>query len=164
MSGSPGPRSSARPAGEAPGPLWRERWWPAVTTWLSWLPAVVGGALIALPVFGERGALVGALLGAALAAGVLLSLAGTVEVSGGELRAARARVPLDVVSRVEVVTADRRRAVLGPELDARAHLAIRSWVPTAVRVHLDDPADPTPYWVVSTRHPQRLADAVARGR
>ncbi|NAZ87441.1 DUF3093 domain-containing protein, partial [Kineococcus indalonis] len=92
------------------------------------------------------------------------SLAGTVEVSGGELRAARARVPLSVVSRVDVVSAGQRRAALGTELDARAHLAIRSWVPTAVRVHLDDPADPTPYWVVSTRRPQQLADAIARGR
>ncbi|GAB3269491.1 hypothetical protein GCM10027586_20810 [Kineococcus gypseus] len=96
--------------------------------------------------------------------GVLLSLAGTVEVSGGELRVGRARLPLRVVSGVDVVPAERRRAVLGPELDARAHLAIRSWVPTAVRVHLDDPDDPAPYWVVSTRRPRELADAIGAGR
>ncbi|WP_432488124.1 DUF3093 domain-containing protein [Kineococcus sp. SYSU DK018] len=160
--GSPAPAADG-PAGPA-GPVWRERWWPAVTTWLSWLPAVAGGALIALPVLGPPGALAGALLGAALAVGVLMSMAATVEVSEGRLRAGRAAVPLRLVSRVEVVPAAERRAALGTRLDARAHLAVRSWIPTAVRVHLDDPADPTPYWVVSTRHPQQLADAIARGR
>ncbi|WP_432495697.1 DUF3093 domain-containing protein [Kineococcus gypseus] len=163
MSGPAPTRPGARGDGAA-APPWRERWWPAVTTWLSWTPAVAGGAFIALPVFGPRGALVGALVGAALAVGVLLSLAGTVEVSGGELRVGRARLPLRVVSGVDVVPAERRRAVLGPELDARAHLAIRSWVPTAVRVHLDDPDDPAPYWVVSTRRPRELADAIGAGR
>ena len=29
-----------------------------------------------------------------------------------------------------------------------------------VRVDLNDPADPHPYWLVSTRHPERLADAL----
>jgi hypothetical protein len=27
-------------------------------------------------------------------------------------------------------------------------------------VDITDPADPTPYWLVSTRHPDQLADAV----
>ncbi|WP_432507678.1 DUF3093 domain-containing protein [Kineococcus arenarius] len=170
MSSAPGHRTPARADGEPAGPaapgtaVWRERWWPAATTWLSWLPAVAGGALIALPVLGGRGALAGGLLGAALAVAVLWSLSSTVEVAGGQLRAGRARLPLRVVREVEVITPAQRRAALGPQLDARAHLAIRSWVPGAVRVHLDDPADPTPYWVVSTRHPQQLADAIARGR
>ncbi|WP_432523111.1 DUF3093 domain-containing protein [Kineococcus sp. SYSU DK006] len=142
----------------------RERWWPAVTTWLSWLPAVVGGALVALPVWGGRGALVGALLGAALAVGVLLSMAWTVELTQTHLRVGRARLPLDVVSGVDVIAARERRAALGPGLDARAHLAVRSWIPTAVRIHLDDPADPAPYWIVSTRRPRRLAEAITRRR
>jgi hypothetical protein len=29
-----------------------------------------------------------------------------------------------------------------------------------VRVNLDDPNDPTPYWLVSTRQPNRLAEAL----
>ncbi|MCI2240399.1 DUF3093 domain-containing protein [Paenibacillus sp. TRM 82003] len=162
MSTTPGPRSAAD-AGTGAA-VWRERWWPAPTTWLAWLPAVAGGALVALPILGPVGAAAGAALGAALAVAVLLSMASTVEVADGHLRAGRARLPLRVVRGVDVVPAAQRRAALGPELDARAHLAIRSWVPTAVRVHLDDPDDPAPYWVVSTRHPQRLADAITRGR
>jgi hypothetical protein len=29
---------------------------------------------------------------------------------------------------------------------------------------LDDPDDPTPYWVVSTRHPEKLATAIVAAR
>ncbi|NYD24465.1 DUF3093 family protein [Kineococcus aurantiacus] len=151
-----------------PGPgteqVWdgRERWWPAATSWLSWLPAPVGGALVALPIWGPGGAAVGAAVGALAAVGVLLSLAWTTRLTDTEFRVGRARLPLDVVSGVDVVTRQERRAALGPGLDARAHLAIRSWIGTAVRIHLDDPADPTPYWVVSTRRPQRLAAEIRR--
>ena len=51
----------------------------------------------------------------------------------------------------------RRRAV---EADARAHLVLRPYVKTAVEITLDDPDDPVPYWLVSTRNPQRLAAAM----
>jgi hypothetical protein len=129
---------------------------------LSWLPAVAGGALIALPIWGETGALVGAVVGALLAVGVLLSLSWTTRLSDEEFRVGRARLPLDVVSGVDVIARQERRAALGPGLDARAHLAIRSWIGPAVRIHLDDPADPTPYWVVSSRRPQRLASEIRR--
>ncbi|WP_432513917.1 DUF3093 domain-containing protein [Kineococcus sp. SYSU DK001] len=159
-------QSATRPSRPHPQPQqgWdgRERWWPAVTSWLSWLPAVVGGGLVALPIWGWSGAAVGAAAGALLAAGVLLSLAWRTELTDREFRVGRARLPLDVVSQVDVIARGERRQALGPGLDARAHLAVRSWIGPAVRIHLDDPADPTPYWVVSTRRPQRLAAEIRR--
>jgi hypothetical protein len=51
----------------------------------------------------------------------------------------------------------RRRA--GVEANARAHLVLRPYVKTAVEITLNDPDDPVPYWLVSTRHPQQLAAA-----
>jgi hypothetical protein len=39
----------------------------------------------------------------------------------------------------------------------------RPWIGGAVQVVIDDPADPTPYWVVSSRDPVRLAAAIAAG-
>ena len=29
-----------------------------------------------------------------------------------------------------------------------------------MKVQITDPADPAPYWLISTRHPERLAGAV----
>jgi hypothetical protein len=45
--------------------------------------------------------------------------------------------------------------------DPRAFMLLRSYVPTALKVEVTDPADPTPYLYLSTRSPQKLADALA---
>ena len=50
--------------------------------------------------------------------------------------------------------ADETSRRSGTEADARAHLVLRPYVRTAVELTLDDPADPVPYWLVSTRRPQ----------
>ena len=36
----------------------------------------------------------------------------------------------------------------------------RAWVGPMVLVVLDDPDDPTPYWLVSCRHPERVLAAL----
>jgi hypothetical protein len=48
----------------------------------------------------------------------------------------------------------RRQA--GPMADRSAFLVSRPWLHTAVRLMVVDPEDDTPYWIVGTRHPQRL--------
>ncbi|HWJ84512.1 MAG TPA: DUF3093 family protein, partial [Cellulomonas sp.] len=37
------------------------------------------------------------------------------------------------------------------------------WIHAGVRIELVDPADPTPYWIVTSRRPDELAAAL-RGR
>jgi hypothetical protein len=86
-----------------------------------------------------------------------------VQVTGGELRVGQAHLPLDVVARAAVVPASAKRAALGRQLDPTAFVQHRSFVPTMVLLVLDDPEDPTPYWLVSTRHPQRLLGALRAG-
>jgi hypothetical protein len=73
-------------------------------------------------------------------------------------------VPLALLGEARVLTGEELRHELGPGLDARAHLCLRGWIGSAVRVELVDLQDPTPYWVVSTRRPQELVAAVAAGR
>ncbi|MFC4000989.1 DUF3093 domain-containing protein [Prauserella oleivorans] len=74
-----------------------------------------------------------------------------------ELWVGDAHLPLRFVGRVEVIDKQAKRKTLGPELDPAAFVTHRAWVPTMVRIELTDPDDPTPYWLVSTRHPERLA-------
>jgi len=45
------------------------------------------------------------------------------------------------------------RRVVGREGDPQAFVSIRPWIGPGVQLWLDDADDPTPYWVVSTRHP-----------
>ena len=54
------------------------------------------------------------------------------------------------------------RASLGPEADARAWLRTRPYVDGGVRVEVNDPNDPVPYWLVSCRRPEAVAAALGR--
>lgn len=55
--------------------------------------------------------------------------------------------------------ATRRRR--GPDCDARAYLVLRPYLNRAVEITICDEKDPTPYWLVSSRAPERLAAAIA---
>jgi hypothetical protein len=58
---------------------------------------------------------------------------------------------------------DAARVERGTGLDARAFLVIRGWIRDVVRVPITDAADPAPYGLVSTRHPNELAAAINEG-
>lgn len=81
-----------------------------------------------------------------------------------ELRVDDARLPVRFVADVVPLDAAGRREVLGVGADPLAFVVQRPWVPGAVQVVLDDPADPTPFWVVSTRRPVELAEALLAAR
>lgn len=70
-----------------------------------------------------------------------------------------ANLPASVVSRSMVVPASARQNALGRQLDPAAFLVSHAWVPEHVLLVLDDPADPTPYWMVSARNPEAVLEA-----
>ena len=82
-------------------------------------------------------------------------------VSDTELLAGRARVPLRLVGSPQALDVDATRERVGPSADARAYLLVRPYVPGSVVVEILDPADPTPYWLLSTRRPGALAAALS---
>jgi hypothetical protein len=98
------------------------------------------------------------------AAGLLAAGRIRVAVQDGELRVDDARLPVRYVSEVGVLDAAARREALGPRADRNAFVVQRPWVSRAVLIVLDDPADPTPYWVVSARRPERVARALLAAR
>jgi hypothetical protein len=103
-----------------------------------------------------------ALVGSQLVVSVFfLGTAIRLRVDGAQLWVGRAVLELGCVSAVRGLDAEATRIRTGPEADARAHLVLRPYVRPSVELTLDDPADPVPYWLVSTRRPARLAAAVA---
>lgn len=85
-----------------------------------------------------------------------------IRVDDAELWVDDAHLPLQHVAAVEPLGRDAIRAALGPDLHALAFVVHRPWVGGAVVVTLDDPADPTPYWIVSSRHAEQLAAVLNR--
>ncbi|MFT4043909.1 MAG: DUF3093 domain-containing protein [Gordonia sp. (in: high G+C Gram-positive bacteria)] len=135
-------------------PWW---WWPA-----SAVVTAVGGYEIQLSAHRASWSFVGYFGMAVLCAVVLWSL-GRPQVrvnADGELCAGKARLPSSVIARGASIPASAKSAALGRQLDPAAFLMHHAWVKTMVLLVLDDPDDPTPYWLVSTRHPAEVLDAL----
>jgi hypothetical protein len=97
-----------------------------------------------------------------IATWLFLRAAVLIVVDAQAIRVGRAEIdhPYIAGSRALDGEATRRRA--GVEADARAHLVLRPYVASAVEITLADPADPVPYWLVSSRRPTELAAALTR--
>jgi hypothetical protein len=142
---------------------YRERLWPS--PWLFVSTALVIPASIL--VFAPINLVVGVVVAVVLYAGCVLSLLAlspTIEIADGELRAGRAHIPMELVGEPTAFAGDQAFAERGPRLDARAFLVIRGWVRDVVRVPIEDPEDPTPYWLLSSRRPNDIVAAIQGSR
>lgn len=98
-----------------------------------------------------------------LYAGIVVALFVTmpvIEVTETELRVGRARIERSFLGAVTAHTGPDAVAERGTRLDARAWLVLRGWISGVVRIEVEDSADPTPYWLVSSRRPAELAAAL----
>ncbi len=131
------------------------RWWVQgtmliATLWLALVVAVPGAVAWSVTA-----------LALALLAALFLSYGSArVCVADGTLRAGRAQIQLEHVGTATPLAADDLRRQAGQDADARAYLLLRPYLKKGVRVDLVDPNDPTPYWLISSRHPDRLAAAL----
>lgn len=130
------------------------RWWAQGTMLIAtfWLALV-----FPLPLL-----LACALTGVALAAmtAAFLAYGARVTVGDSQLRAGKAHIGMEHIGDAAALDKDETRRVAGVDADARAHLVLRPYLKRAVRVAITDPGDPTPYWLISTRHPDALVDAL----
>jgi hypothetical protein len=140
--------------------LFRERltvpiiWW-ALAGLFSLSVLVAVGAYLG-PAWG-LGTSVATLL---VAAAIFGSAAIVISVEEQEVRVGRASIEHAYIATCRALNAEETRRRTGVEADARAHLVLRPYIKTTVEITLDDIEDPVPYWLVSTRHPQRLAAAL----
>jgi hypothetical protein len=143
--------------------VYRERLVPGpgtIAACLLLLPAVL---LVLLPISRIAGATAAVAVTAAVIA-LLVARSPVVAVQDGMLQAGRARIEVELTGTPEPLRGDDARTARGTGLDARAWIVLRGWIDGVVRVPLLDPADPAPYWLVSTRHPEELAAALERAR
>lgn len=85
---------------------------------------------------------------------------GRIRVADGVLHVPGARIPLTHVGAVTPLDDSATRRVRGPLAEPRAYVVTRAWLTQSVRVQVEDRADDTPYWLVGSRDPQVLADAL----
>lgn len=81
-------------------------------------------------------------------------------VRSGSLHVGVAKLPLEKIQNVTICDQRLMLALRTRDADTSAYLALRFWVKRGLQIFLDDPKDPTPYWLVSTKNPERLAKAL----
>lgn len=89
------------------------------------------------------------------------------EIVRGELRivgAKNAHLPLRYVTGSIALDKLTLRRVVGREGDPEAFVSLRPWIGPGVQVWIDDEDDPTPYWLISSRHPDELVRALRSAR
>lgn len=149
----------------APKTIYRERQWVPAYWWvLAGLVVALISAQFAL----NRDFLwliIPAVIFSIVAVWALVSLSKTVlsvEVDADGTRwllAEKAMLPDDVVARSLAVPATAKRNAMGRQLDPAAFVVSHGWVHEMVMLVLNDPDDPTPYWLIGTKNPEALLQA-----
>ncbi|MEI5007625.1 DUF3093 domain-containing protein [Streptomyces sp. PmtA] len=155
---------SATPSGSPAAPRYDERLTAPRSWWLITVLVAVSGGLVLLPLgpVPMLGGLIAA--GALAAAGVSSYGSARIRVVADSLVAGDARIPVPALGEPEALEAEEARAWRSYKADPRAFMLLRSYVPTAVRVPVTDPEDPTPYLYLSTRDPHGLIAALRSAR
>jgi hypothetical protein len=143
--------------------VYRERLMPTVWMYIFIALVLPATLLVFMPISPPVGVVVGVLLYLG-AIGSLIFTAPVIEVADGELHAGRAHIPVGLLGAATGFTDGEATLERGRRLDARAYLCIRGWVKPVVRVPVEDPTDPAPYWLVSTRTPEKLIAAIERSQ
>ena len=134
-------------------------WWvlglttTATFAWLTWagFPLVVGVILFVVLVIGP-------------AAGLAVWGRSAIEVSNGELRAGRHTLPLALAGQVQALDLKQTEQMRGPMADPAAFMWVRPYLRLAVYIEMAGEAPERPYWLIGTRHPAELAQAIDRSR
>jgi hypothetical protein len=131
------------------------RWWVQGTMLVAtlWLAVVVALPPVAAWV-------ITAIAMSVLSVGLWAYGAARVDVDTETFRAGRAHIAATHVGAATPLDAVETRRTAGVDADARAYLLLRPYLKRAVKVEITDPADPAPYWLVSTRRPDELAQAL----
>ena len=79
-----------------------------------------------------------------------------VRVAQDELVIGKAHIGVKYLAGVEILDKNAMRLLRTRDADPAAFLAIKFWMSTGVKITLNDPRDPTPYWLVSCKKGKEL--------
>lgn len=138
-----------------------ERW--RVPGWW-WVVVVMLAVSLAVAVFAYvdpvAGAVITGVFTLAMVALALLYGRTAVRVDDDALSVGRFTLETRWIRDAEALVGPDAVAALGPGSDRRDFLQTRPYIADLVRVELDDPADPHPHWLVSSRNAEALASAI----
>lgn len=155
--------SSAAPVPNTPSAeaavVYREKLWPNAWIWIIAAGISGAGILVFAPISAAAGYTAAVVLFTIIAILLILSTP-TILVTENTLTVGRATIERRFVGAAQPFRGEEATAERGTRLNGLAYLCIRGWIDPVVKIGITDPADPTPYWLASTRHPDKLAAAL----
>lgn len=140
---------------------YEERWTAPPWVWAAALGvALVSAATLHAGADGARAVVPYAVLLPLALLAVLRASRGRVRVVDGVLEVPGGRIALDHLGGVRELDREATRRARGPLAQPRAFVSTRAWLGQAVQVQVEDPQDDTPYWLIGTRAPAALAEAL----
>lgn len=139
--------------------LYNEKLWPNVWIWLVSAGLSGAGILVFAPISLAAGLTAAVVLFVMIAVLLVLSTP-AITVTGSTLRVGRATIERRFVGTASAFRGAEATAERGTRLNGLAFMCIRGWIDPVVRIEITDPSDRTPYWLTSTRHPDRLVAAL----
>ncbi|HEU4669058.1 MAG TPA: DUF3093 domain-containing protein [Arthrobacter sp.] len=155
--------SSAAPVPSTPSAgtavVYREKLWPNAWIWIIAAGISGAGILVFAPISAAAGYTAAVVLFAIIAILLILSTP-TILVTENTLAVGRATIERRFVGAAQPFRGEEATAERGTRLNGLAFLCIRGWIDPVVKIDITDPSDPTPYWLASTRRPDKLAAAL----
>ncbi len=139
--------------------VYRERVRPNLGTFIAVATLLPAVTLVSEPFDYRIGIVVGLVLVISIWA-ALFFLAPVIQVGNSNLVVGHAEIPRNLLGKIEEIGKDQIFSERGPNLDPAAYRVFQGTVKTAVKIALNDPNDPTPYWIISTRKPAQLTETL----
>jgi len=83
-----------------------------------------------------------------------------ITVDENELRIGQAHIELKYLKQVSALSRDEMRRMRTRDADPAAFLALAFWIPTGVKILINDDRDSVPYWLISVRKSEELTSTL----
>ncbi len=83
-----------------------------------------------------------------------------ISVTESELSVSRACIERKYLGKIDALSVEEMKHLRGAGINPYAFMALRFWIQTGVRIEIIDPRDPTPYWLISSKEPEKLIAAL----
>lgn len=86
----------------------------------------------------------------------------TIHADSTGLRVGKAFLEAEAIGEPQALGPHEWSSAIGPGANRQSYLTIRPYIRTGVLIPVNDPSDPTPQWLVSSRRPQALVRAIGQ--
>ena len=141
--------------------LYKERVLPSLAFFLALLFLPLATIAVILP-FSNVLAIICGILSYILATVIIWRLAPLISINQDSLRVGKALIEVNYLGAVSVVESQQAFVERGRNLNPKAYTRFQIGVNQLVKIDIQDEADPTPYWLVSTRNPELVKSFIQK--